>query len=126
MTVGPAYKRREQSFKTDMRRTVISVGEVFAWAKLNGVDLTHVDVNINSDSGDEALKGAGLVSRSDLDARDNGTVLMSVPSDLILSREQVERYAAIDNHLKLVLDAAGIFGRVSARCVRSHVTSRKH
>ena len=109
-----------------MRRSVIPVGKLTAWAKLNGVDLTHVDVNTNLNSSDEAPKGAGLVSRSDLDGEQNGAVLMSVPSDLILSREQVERYAAIDNRLTLVLDAAGIFGKVSARCLRTHVTLRKH
>jgi hypothetical protein len=97
-----------------MRRTVLPVGKLFAWAKLNGVDFTHVDVKTDIKSNDGALKGAGLVSRSGLDANENGTVLMSVPTDLILSLEQVERYAAIDKHLKLVLDAAGVFGRVSA------------
>ena len=100
--------------ETKMLRTVIPVDKLFAWAKLNGVEFIHVDVENDIESNVGARRGAGLISRSDLDAEENGTVLMSVPQDLILSQEQVKRYAATDKNLKLVLDAAGAFGQVSA------------
>lgn len=96
-----------------MRRSTITAEELFAWGKLNGVEFHNVDVKTDITSNDGAFKGAGLVGKSDHSAIENGAPLLSVPQDLVLSREQVERYAAIDQHLKLVLDAAGAFGRVS-------------
>jgi hypothetical protein len=98
-----------------MKRTTITAEELFAWAKLNGVEFHNVDVNTDLTRIDGASKGAGLVSTRDHSAIGigNGAVLLSVPRDLILSRAQVERYATIDKHLKSVLVAADTFGRVS-------------
>jgi hypothetical protein len=96
-----------------MKRSTIPIEQLFTWGKLNGVEFNNVDVKTDVGSHDGALKGGGLVSTSDRVANDDGAILMAVPQDLILSREQVERYAAIDRHLKAVLDAAGAFGRVS-------------
>ena len=97
-----------------MRRTVISVEKLFAWARLNGVEFNNIGVKADFTSEAGACKGAGLVSANNHIANENEAPLLSVPQDLVLSREQVERYAAIDKHLELVLDAAGAFGRVSA------------
>jgi hypothetical protein len=96
-----------------MKRSTIPIEQLFAWGKLNGVEFNNVDVKTDVSSHDGAFKGGGLVSTSDRTANEDGAILMVVPQDLILSREQVERYAAIDKHLKSVLDAAGAFGRVS-------------
>jgi hypothetical protein len=96
-----------------MKHTGITAGELFAWAKLNGVEFHNIDVNTDLRRIDGASKGAGLVSTKDHSAIGNEAVLLSVPRDLILSRAQVERYATIDKHLKSVLDAADAFGRVS-------------
>lgn len=97
-----------------MLRTVIPVDKLLAWAKLNGVDFSYLDVEHSIVSNGRAHKGAMLISKSDLDNDGNGTVLMSVPQDLILSQEQVKRYGAIDKNLSLVLEAAGAFGQVCA------------
>jgi hypothetical protein len=96
-----------------MKRTTITAAELLAWAKLNGVEFHNVDVNTYLTRDDGASKGAGLVSTNNHSAIDNGAVLLSVPQDLVLSRAQVERYATIDTHLRSVLDAADVFGRVS-------------
>lgn len=87
---------------------------LFAWGKLNGVEFINVEVKSDITSQDGVFRGAGLVSTCDRSSKNSGAVLVSVPQDLILSREQVDRYAAIDKHLKSVLDAAGAFGKVSA------------
>lgn len=96
-----------------MKRTTIPVCELFAWGKLNGVAFDHIEIQTDITSTDEESRGAGLVSTGDCSDSEDGTVLMSVPQDLILSRAQVKRYAAIDKHLKSVLDAADNFGQVS-------------
>lgn len=96
-----------------MRRATIPVQELFAWGKLNGVAFDHVEIQTNINSTDADLKGAGLIITGDCSDDEDAAVLMSVPEDLILSREQVIRYAALDKHLKSVLDAAEDFGRVS-------------
>ena len=88
--------------------------KLFAWGKLNGVEFINVDVKSDITSQDGAFRGAGLVSTCDRSSKDSGAVVVSVPQNLILSREQVYRYAAIDKHLKSVLDAAGAFGKVRA------------
>lgn len=95
-----------------MRRTTIPVQNLFAWGKLNGVDFNHVDIEANITSIDGSSKGAGLVTQSRHGAKVGGTVLLSVPHELVLSQGQVQRYASLDRNLRLVLDAAGGFGRV--------------
>ncbi len=96
-----------------MRRSTVPVENLFAWGKLNGVEFSHLEINTDVTSNDGATRGAGLVSTSERSANGHGATLISVPQDLTLSREQVERYAAIDQPLKRVLEAAGAFGRVS-------------
>ncbi|ERF76907.1 hypothetical protein EPUS_02618 [Endocarpon pusillum Z07020] len=96
-----------------MRRTTIPVENLFAWGKLNGVEFINVDVKSDITSQDGVFRGAGLVSTCDRSSKDSAAVLVSVPQDLILSREQVDRYAAIDKPLKSVLDAAGAFGKTA-------------
>lgn len=104
-----------------MRRTAIPVEELFAWGKLNGVEFNHVDFKTDITSNDGTFKGAGLFSTSDRNTDGDGAILISVPQDLILSREQVERYAALNRELKMVLDAAGAFGRVSTNPLHGHM-----
>jgi hypothetical protein len=96
-----------------MRRTVMPVDMLFAWGKLNGVEFNHIDIK-DITSNDGPSKGAGLTSASDRNKSDDGSILIAVPQELILSKGQVELYAAVDKHLKLILDAAGAFGKVSA------------
>lgn len=113
MIVRLISKRLPKPCNITMKHTSITAEELFAWARLNGVEFHNVDVNIDLTRIDGASKGAGLVSTRYHNAIGNGAVLLSVPQDLILSRAQVERYATIDRHLKSVLDAADAFGRVS-------------
>lgn len=98
-----------------MRRQTLAANHLFAWAKLNGVEFNNIHIKTNIPASDGSVKGAGLVSANDARANEDGLTLMSVPQELVLTQERVHRYAAIDKHLKLVLDAAGAFGRVRAR-----------
>ena len=98
-----------------MKRTTIPVEKLFAWARLNGVDFNQVGVRLGITSVGGIFKGAGVVNKRADGAEDDRLVLMSVPQDLVLSQEQVERYASIDKHLRSILDGADAFGRVSAQ-----------
>ncbi len=117
MTLRWTVKRLPKRKSIDMRRTIIPLEKLFAWGKLNGVEFNSIDVKSDISSKDGATKGAGLFSTCERSSNDHGAVLVSVLQDLILSRGQVDRYAAIDKHLKSVLDAAGAFGKVSASIV---------
>ncbi len=114
MTLQLTVKRLTKRRTIAMRRTIIPVEKLFAWGKLNGVEFNKIDVKSDITSKDGATKGAGLFSTCQRSLNDHGAVLLSVPQDLVLSREQVDRYAGIDKHLKSVLDAADAFGKVSA------------
>jgi hypothetical protein len=97
-----------------MRRTTIPVGNLFAWAKLNGVEFHNVDIETDITANDGTARGGGLVSTNDYSTDGGIANLVTVPHELILSQEQVQRYAAIDQSLSEVLDAAGEFGQVRA------------
>lgn len=96
-----------------MKRTTIPVEKLFAWAKLNGVEFNQVDITLDITSLDGVFKGAGLINKRADSAEDGRLVLLAVPQDLVLSQEQVERYASIDKHLRSILDAADAFGRLN-------------
>ena len=70
------------------------------------------DVMLNGVQVSSALDGSGsrLVATSKLS--EGGAILMTVPSDLILSLEKVWVYAKTDKHLLQVLDAMGDYARV--------------
>lgn len=100
-----------------MKRETLPLQALPAWAKLNGISLDGVTLDhLKSDHLD---KGAAVVATSGRSvdetesSEDHGTILISVPSDMILSFEGVvDYYAKSDRHLKDVLDAVGSLGRV--------------
>ncbi|KAJ6440526.1 SET domain-containing protein [Purpureocillium lavendulum] len=73
-----------------------------AWALLNDVSFTGVQL------GDTADKGFALVAERELGASEaNGRPLLSIPHDLILSAEAVDEYAKVDLNFKQMLEVAG-------------------
>lgn len=88
-----------------MRRESMPVGNLSAWAKLNGVDFNGVEVAPSPSS-----RGAGLVLTAQRNDKDS--ILVTVPKDLVLSLENVWIFAKSDKHLKDVLEAVGEYARV--------------
>jgi len=79
------------------------------WAMLNDVAFHHVVPGV------AVGKGAALLASKDSstdDAPDGLVPLLTVPSDLILSRERVLEHAKVDEDFRGLLDQMGDFGRV--------------
>lgn len=108
-----------------MRRRCLPIEQLEAWAQLNGVVFNNVRVErVGAPNGQH--KGSGVFATEDLETTHGQEgVLLSVPQDLVLSKDLVHDYAKSDVHLRDVLEATGEFGRVgemyamwsiSARC----------
>lgn len=69
-----------------------------AWALLQDVEFSNVNIQ------DIDNKGYGLVSDKVLG---ESISVLNVPQDLVLSANQVEQYAKIDQHFKTLLEAMG-------------------
>jgi hypothetical protein len=96
-----------------MRRRYLPVEQFEAWAKLNGVRFNNARVErITTPDGQH--KGAGVFVTDDFKTiHDHEAILLSVPHELVLSKDLVHDYAKSDVHLREVLEAVGEFGRVS-------------
>jgi hypothetical protein len=78
------------------------------WADLNGA--TFHSVKPSPISG----RGSGLIATCDLDGDDEEQVpLLTVPRELVLSKEAVELLAKSDRDLRALLEALGDFVQVS-------------
>ena len=88
-----------------MRRAVLPIESLKAWARLNGAIFNNVTIQ------SLAERGSGVVATADIDDS-GGNVLMLIPQDLVLSRELVWQFAKSDQHLRMVLEAVGDFARV--------------
>ena len=99
-----------------MRRDLLPVRELSVWCRLNGASLVNAVVVEETKVDGGASKGAGLVARRAARGDDTfDSVLMAVPSDLILSKERVEQMAKYDTHLREVLHVVGSFAEVGLR-----------
>lgn len=80
-----------------------------SWSMINGIETSGIrlEPHIIRDGVD---CGGGLVSNT---ATKEDTVLVSVPQDLILNREQVFLQAKTDAHLRQLLETLGDFVEVS-------------
>lgn len=100
-----------------MRREFHPIDALPAWARLNGVSLSGIAFRrLQAEDGTD--KGCAVVateekSNGDPESDDSRSeILLSVPSDMVLSLESVEIYAKADRYLRDVIDAVGEFGRV--------------
>ena len=91
-----------------MYREVLPVDQLDAWARLNNVEISGVNV-----TGLQENRGSGLVAT--VESSQEHSLLMTIPNDLVLSLENVWVYAKADRHLQQILDATGDYARVSGR-----------
>jgi hypothetical protein len=82
------------------------------WATFRGVQFNGIKVGVLP--GFEH-RGSTVIAQSDLAS--GQAPLMSVPKDLILSRENVDLIAKSDHHLRELLQALGEFGRTTRGAV---------
>jgi hypothetical protein len=82
------------------------------WATFRGVQFNGIKVGALP--GFEH-RGSTVIAQSDLAS--GQAPLMSVPKDLILSRENVDLIAKSDHHLRELLQALGEFGRTTRGAV---------
>jgi hypothetical protein len=78
------------------------------WCQVNGITFDGVRVGRSRFDGG----GEGVLAERDLTGGNDGP-LMTVPRDMILSRERVELQAKSDKWLREVLDATGEYAKVS-------------
>lgn len=82
--------------------------EVFVpWAELNGV------VFARTVPGTVAGRGGALLAKAGTNL-DGSNVLLTVPSDLILSVERVKEHSKVDRDFREVLESLGDFGQVGS------------
>jgi hypothetical protein len=81
---------------------------LWSWAKLNGVKFDGI--NVGSIRG-LPERGTGILAARALKGGEEGP-LMVIPSNLVLSLEQVEIQAKSDKHLQEILGALGEYARV--------------
>ena len=87
-----------------MYRETLSIDHLGAWARLNNATINGVKITTL-----QGNKGSGLV----VNAKDHNPLLMTIPSDLVLSLENIWLYAKSDEHLHQTLEATGDYARVS-------------
>ena len=98
-----------------MKYNSLPIAELQTWARFNGVIFNNVVVADNITSKDGVDKGAGLLATAGFSERGAlQEILLTVPADLVLSKEAVRLCAKADVHLKEILDAVGEFAEVGA------------
>lgn len=98
-----------------MRYSSLPILELQTWARFNGVIFNNIVVADNITSKDGIDKGAGLLAAAGFpDSGVSQEVLLTVPADLVLSKETVHLCAKADLHLKEILDAVGDFAEVGS------------
>ncbi|PWY77539.1 SET domain-containing protein [Aspergillus heteromorphus CBS 117.55] len=110
-----------------MKRDYLPIETLSAWTRLNGIAVEGVAFRkLRADDGTD--KGSAIVATGSQNGGGNGerpeseesgvvapgvTVLLRVPSDLVLSLGFVEDYAKSDRQLREVLEAVGGVGRTA-------------
>lgn len=101
-----------------MRYATIALDQLTPWSQLNDVKLygTKISANIITEEG--VSKGGGLVSTSTHESED---VLLSIPSDLILSKESLLQCAKTDVHLRQLVEVLEDFIEVGTNNEATYV-----
>ncbi|KAK2758139.1 hypothetical protein FQN53_008319, partial [Emmonsiellopsis sp. PD_33] len=102
-----------------MRRELLPIEALPAWARLNRVQFHDVAVQ-RPRTEDGTDKGSAVIATAKRSAKEyspeaeaSPEILMTIPPDLVLSLEAVETCAKSDRHLKGVLDAVGEYARTA-------------
>ncbi|KAJ5576921.1 hypothetical protein N7535_003847 [Penicillium sp. DV-2018c] len=99
-----------------MRREYVPIELLPAWQRLNGITVQGIAFQKVGSDEHGADKGSAIIateattsSEDDADPK----VLLQIPSDLVLSVENVHNSAKSDRYLRDVLEAIGDFGRTA-------------
>ena len=92
-----------------MKYVSIPIEKLQLWTQLNDVTLHGVKVSSNVVSEDGTSKGGGLLSTTTHTSED---VLLSIPQDLILSKESVLQCSKTDGHLRQLVEVMEDFIQV--------------
>ena len=85
-----------------MKYGSLPIGQLGAWASINGLELFGAEVKTQIIDDDANDKGGGLLARSQ---HASSETLLKIPADLVLSRTQVEDCAKVDGRLRELLGA---------------------
>ena len=100
-----------------MHRETLSPNFASAWARLNGIKLSGVEVSTIPDP-----RGLCLLATRHLS--DAEPILMTVPKGLLLSLDYVWDCAKSDHHLRELLEAVGDGGHSSRLSARVHLARK--
>ena len=98
-----------------MRRECLPIEQLQAWSLLNDVKLANAAVAANITGKDGTNKGAGLVATEAIPRQAFESLLLTVPADLIVSKNRVEQVARTDKYLREILIATGEWAQVGKR-----------
>ena len=85
-----------------MRYASLPVNQLGTWASFNDVELFGAEVRTQIIDDDGNDKGGGLLATSQHDASET---LLKIPTDIVLSRHQVDNCAKVDSGLRELLRA---------------------
>jgi hypothetical protein len=85
-----------------MQYTSLPTSQLAAWANMNSIELYGVKIEPHITDEDGKDKGGGLIATS---ARGEGEQLLLVPSDMVVSKQQVTACARTDTRLSELLEA---------------------
>jgi hypothetical protein len=98
-----------------MKREYIPIESLPAWQRLNGIAVQGIAVHKVGSDQHGADKGSALIATEAQMSSENDakpTILLQIPSELVLSLEAVHNHSKTDRYLRDVLEAIGDFGRV--------------
>lgn len=92
-----------------MKYASVPTDQLQPWAVLNDVELRGVKISPAIITDDGVDKGGGLLSTTEHESED---ILLSIPKDLILCKENVLQSAKTDKHLREVTEVLSDFIQV--------------
>ncbi|OQE40871.1 hypothetical protein PENCOP_c005G04784 [Penicillium coprophilum] len=99
-----------------MKREYLPVESLPAWQRLNGIVVRGIAAHKVGSDQHGADKGSALIATEAQISNENDakpTILLQIPSGLVLSLETVHNHAKTDRYLRDVLEAIGDFGRTA-------------
>lgn len=85
-----------------MKQTSLPLNNLHSWSHFNNIRLSGASVESHIVAPDGNDKGGGLLATAD---HGPGETLLSVPLELLLSKERVEQYAKEDKNFRELIEA---------------------
>ncbi|KAJ5135509.1 uncharacterized protein N7515_004787 [Penicillium bovifimosum] len=99
-----------------MKREYLPIESLPAWQRLNGITVHSIAIQKVGSDEHGADKGSAIIATEATTSSEDDAapkILLQIPSDLVLSLENVHNYAKSDRYLRDVLEAIGDFGRTA-------------